>query len=111
MKKAWPYVIEVARWALVLFLLAPVLHPRGGRWEFTRVLVGEALLVIFIGKLFYDTVIWKFTRQRRTAGRDILSMLGMLVAVGLVVVLFVLLVGATLMRYFQGLSAREGLLP
>ena len=109
MKKVWPYVLEIGRWLLVLFLLAPVLHPHGGKWEFSRVIIGEALLVIFVGKLFYDTVIWKFTRQRRSAGQDAISMLAMLFALGLVIVVFVLLVGVTLLHYFLGIAAGPGL--
>jgi len=92
---------EVFKWALVLFLLFPLVRPAGGMLEFVRVVAGEALLIIFIGKLFYDTVIWKFTRQRRTARQDLIALIGMALGVGLIMIVFFLLVGITLLQYFQ----------
>ena len=105
MKRLAPYLWEIGKWAVVIALLLPLLHPRGGMLEFARVVVGEALLIIFVGKLFYDTVIWKFTRRRRSAGQDAFSLLGMLAAAGIVLALFLTLVGVTLMQYFRSLSA------
>ena len=43
---------------------------------FTRIVIGETLLIIFIGKMFYDTVIWKFIRKRNDTGKEIIGMIG-----------------------------------
>jgi hypothetical protein len=101
------FFAELLKWGIVVLLIWPVFHPKGGLLEFTRVVIGEALLIIFIGKLFYDTVIWKFTRTRRSAKQNFAALLGMLVAIGTVMILFFLLVGFTLLQYFQ--NVRSGL--
>lgn len=67
--------------------------------NFARVVVGELLLIIFIGKIFYDTVIWKFTRDRRSAGQDFIALAGMIVAIGFILMIFFILFALSFLKY------------
>ncbi len=95
------YGLEIGKWLLVIYLIFPLVTVMNGPISFARVVIGEALLIIFIGKMFYDTVIWKFTRQRRAAGQDWLAMAGMVVAIGFVLILFFVLFGITMLQYIH----------
>jgi hypothetical protein len=77
---------EVGKWLLVLWLLWPVRNANIAPVEFTRVVLGVLLFIIFAGKVFFDTVIMSIIRQRRTsAKRDIITLLGIVSVMGLVV--------------------------
>ena len=99
--KLTAYGLEIGKWVLVIYLIFPLVTVINGPIAFTQVVIGEALLIIFIGKMFYDTVIWKFTRQRRAPGQDWLAMAGMMVAIGFILILFFVLFGITLLRYIH----------
>ncbi|MEE9170633.1 MAG: hypothetical protein V3U73_12790 [bacterium] len=95
------YAWEIGKWLLVLYLIMPLATAMNGTVGFARVVVGEALLIIFIGKIFYDTVIWKFVRQQQARGRELIGMLGMLAAIGFILIMFFLLAGVTTMIYVR----------
>lgn len=95
------YAWEVGKWALVIYLIFPLTSVLNGPIDFARIVIGEALLIIFIGKIFYDTIIWKFVRQRQSAGQDVIAMIGILLAIGLILVLFGLVISMTLMQLMK----------
>jgi len=97
--KILSYTWEIGKWILVIFLLFPLISTMSGPINFSRVVIGEALLIIFIGKIFYDTIIWKFTRQRKTAGQYFISLIGILVTVSFILVIFLVLFAFTLRQY------------
>jgi hypothetical protein len=87
-------VLEISKWALVIWLLWPLSQASEGSVSFVRVLMGILLFVIFAGKLFYDTIIEGAIRQRRTSVKqDVAGFLGMVAGIAVVVGLVVLLVG------------------
>ena len=98
------YVWEIGKWALVLFFIYPLISAMENPIDFSRVVIGEALLIIFMGKIFYDTIIWKFTQKRRDAGQDFIAILGMLLAVGFILVLFLVLFAVTLLHFLKNFS-------
>ena len=100
--KLLAYTWEIGKWVVVIYLLLPLASAMDGTIDFARVVVGEALLIIFIGKMFYDTVIWKFVRQQQARGRELIGMLGMLAAIGFILIMFFLLAGITAMTYLRG---------
>ncbi len=88
-------VLQILKWALVLWCLWPLARFSEGSIQFARVLLGILLFILFSGKLLYDTVIMDYVRQRRTTlKQDIAQFLGMLLAVGLIVGLVLMMIAA-----------------
>ena len=75
-----------------------------GTIDFSRVVIGEALLIIFFGKIFYDTVIWKFVHSRKDAGKELIGMIGLLISIGFILTMFFILFGVTLLLYMKNQS-------
>ena len=87
-------VLEVAKWALVLWLLWPIRQHAGGSTAFTRVVIGVVLFIIFAGKLFYDTVIMGMIQQRRTSVKqDVVTLIGMTLVAAVLVGLLLFFLG------------------
>ena len=100
--------LEIAKWALVIWLLWPLRSALGGSVNFTRVVVGIVLFIIFAGKVFYDTVIMGVIRQRRTSVKqDILTLIGIVSVVSLVVGLMLVLVGFMIVELIQTANQPE----
>ena len=99
--KVLVYIWEIGKWGLVIFLLYPFITTIKGPMNFARVVFGEMLLIIFIGKMFYDTIIWKFTRERRAAGQEFIAMAGMILAVGFILIIFLILFAITSLKYID----------
>ncbi|MFH1941201.1 MAG: hypothetical protein ABIL68_03775 [bacterium] len=99
---------EILKWAVVLWLLWPMKDASSGPVNFTRIVAGILLFVIFAGKLFYDTVIMGIIRQRRTSVKqDIVNLLGIVMGVGIVVGLLIFFVGFILVELFRSMNRRE----
>ncbi|MCG8605984.1 hypothetical protein MJD09_13455 [bacterium] len=93
------YAIEVAKWGLVIWLLLPIKDALHGTVAFGRVAAGTILFVIFAGKLLYDVVL--FPRQHKTeskAGKDVLSMIGIVIVIALMVCLLVLFIAMYVLK-------------
>ncbi len=98
-------VLEGGKWALVIWLLWPLQGAASGPINFTRVVLGILLFILFSGKLFYDTVVMGMIRQRRTTVRqDLMSLIGMVAGIAVVVGLAVMLVGLMMVQLFSQLS-------
>jgi hypothetical protein len=106
--KGWgETALEVGKWALVVWLLLPIVEFTKRPVSIGRVVAGICLFVVFAGKLFYDTLIMEFVRQRRyTAKQDILTLLGMILATVLLVGFVIVMVGLLLGQWQK--SALEG---
>ena len=101
--KDWRNVaLEIGKWVLVLWLLWPVRHAINGPVDFSRVVLGILLFVIFAGKLFYDTIIMDILKQRRTSVKqDVLSMIGIVLVLSLVVGLLLFFVGFVIIELYR----------
>jgi len=94
--------VEIAKWAVVLWLLWPLRHATSGPVDFTRAVVGILLFIIFAGKLFYDTVIMGILQQRRmSVKQDVFTLIGIVLVLSLVVGLLFLFVGFLLVRMYE----------
>ena len=94
--------LEIAKWVLVLWLLWPLRHATSGPVDFTRVLLGILLFIIFAGKVFYDTIIMGILRQRRTSAKqDLITLIGMVAGISLVVGLLVVFVGFAIVELYR----------
>ena len=96
--KALPYLVEIAKWLLVLWLIWPLTQAFGAPIHMGRVALGIALFVIFAGKLFYDVVF--FQRQRkRGGGSDLVTTLGIVLGMTFIVGVFLLLLVLFVINY------------
>ena len=107
-KKEWRNtLLEVGKWALIIWLIWPLREASSGPIMFGRVALGILLFVIFAGKLFYDTVIHDIIRQKRTtAKQDVVTLIGMVVGVAVIVGLVIAFVGFLIIEYLE--MARSG---
>ena len=102
--------VEIFKWAVVVWLLWPIVELGRQRLSITRVVAGICLFVVFAGKLFYDTLIMEFVRQRRTtAKQDLVALLGMIGAVLLLAGLVVVMTGLLILQWQK--DAMEGMQP
>ncbi len=100
---------EGLRWALVIWLLLPLLGLVRGSFSVGRVVLGIALFVVFSGKLFYDTMISEFIRQKRPSlKQDMIGILGMILGVLLIVGFVVVMVGLLLARWQESAATGMG---
>jgi hypothetical protein len=91
---------EILKWAFVAWLLWPIVWLGRQRLSVARVVAGICLFVVFAGKLFYDTLISEFVRQRRTtAKQDLVALLGMIGAVLLLAGLVVVMTGLLILQW------------
>ncbi len=96
------YLKEVAKWALVVWLFLPLRHAFEAPVEFARVALGIVLFVIFSGKLLYDVVFFPRQHQRdSSAGKDFVSMIGIVAAIALLVFMLVFFVALYVVNYMN----------
>jgi hypothetical protein len=108
MIKSWLFFIESAKWGLIVYLLLPLHKAMSEPVNFTRILFGILLFIVFSGKLFYDVILQKKRdRAERSAAADLLSTIGMAVAIALVVGLVVISVGMAVLSLLQQAGEQE----
>ncbi len=93
-KSLQPLLLELAKWALVLWLMSPLAVAMHGPFDFTRVALGILLFILFTGKLLYDTILAPAkTRAERTPLQDVLALMGAVAVIALAVGMMLVLVG------------------
>ena len=93
-------VFEILKWLFVAWLLWPIVGLGKSTMSVGRVVFGICMFVVFAGKLFYDTLITEFVRQRRTTVKqDLLMLLGMIMAVLLLVGFVVFTLGLLIIQW------------
>jgi hypothetical protein len=107
-RKIYRVVLEIGRWVLVAYLLFPLRRRMHLPLEFARSALGIVLFVIFSGKMLYDTVIWKIlSGSPRDTGRDLLSMLAMVVLIALLVGITIFFIGLYVANMYQNAIGPE----
>jgi len=102
LKKTGLFIVEAAKWGLVVYLLLPLHKAMSEQVNFTRIVIGILLFVVFSGKLFYDVILQKKReRVERSAAADLLSTIAIAVAIALVVGLVVLSIGMAVLSLMQ----------
>jgi hypothetical protein len=97
--------LEILKWVFVLWLLFPLARFTSGGIQFTRVLLGILLFIIFSGKTFYDTIIMGMIRGKRVSlKKDIVLLLGMALGAALIVGIVVLMVGLLIIESGQEMN-------
>jgi len=85
-KKTGGIISELFKWGVIIWLLLPIQHASQSPVNFFRVTVGVALFIIFIGKIFYDTVIQGLMRKKRDSlKKDMITLVGIIMIIGLIV--------------------------
>lgn len=99
-------VLEIGKWALVIWLLLPMRAAMQGTVEFARVGLGVILFVVFIGKLLYDVTYFpKQHKRESSAGKDLVSMIGIVSGIALLVLLLVFFVAMYVINYMNTVSS------
>jgi hypothetical protein len=98
--------LEILKWAFVVWLIWPLVELGRQRISVARVVAGICLFVVFAGKLFYDTLITEFIRQRRTSAKqDLMAFLGMVAAILLLTGLVIALTGLLIAQWQKDAAA------
>ncbi|MBN2357132.1 hypothetical protein JXO59_13525 [candidate division KSB1 bacterium] len=107
-KKTGEFVLECAKWGLVIYLLWPLHRAMSEPVNFTRIVFGILLFVLFSGKLFYDSILRKWRQQKqRSMAADLLSTLAMVVALSMVIGLVVLSIGMLVFSMMQDATKQQ----
>jgi len=102
------FLLEIAKWTLVVYLLWPLQKASSVPVSFARILLGVALFVIFAGKLLYDTVIMDLLKNRRNSTRkDLITLIGIVAGLALVIGLLILFVGFIFIHLYQSSTAPQ----
>ena len=88
-RKILAFVFEIGKWAVVVALLWPMISFQAERMSVWRMVLGILLLVIFIGKMFYDIIIDNY--KRRKEQYTVLDLLLLVGAVSLFLIGFYLI--------------------
>jgi len=100
--KIKPVILELAKWGLVFWLLAPAIKIQDKVISFPRLMAGIMLFIVFSGKMLYDIMISGHQRHsERSHAADLLATVGMVVVVSLIVGLFVVLIGYLVITLMQ----------
>ncbi|NOY76998.1 MAG: hypothetical protein GXO76_03915 [Calditrichaeota bacterium] len=97
--------LEIGKWLVVLYLLLPIGTPITSRMQVFKITAGIALAIVFVGKTFYDTIVYKFTRYRDSPGKDLIAFAGVFLVFVLVIGFFIGVLGFVLMQYYRNLGA------
>lgn len=107
-KKYLNVVLEIAQWALVVFLFWPIIIMQTAKMPLWRMMLGVLLLVIFIGRLFYDYTLAHYsTQQERPQWVNLLSLVASITLIAAVIGGLLLLFAFYAVSQLQQTSAQE----
>ncbi|MBN1465209.1 hypothetical protein JXA02_05565 [candidate division KSB1 bacterium] len=100
--KSFTYLFEIGKWAILVWLLWPLLTLQAAKMSLWRVVLGVLLAVIYFGKLFYDIVLDNFKQKKeRYSVVDLLMLVAFIAVVALLIGGAVLLIGLYVMKQVQ----------
>jgi len=86
-------VFELLKWGLIVFLVFPVFQrDLPNSYDFPKIILGMLLLVLYIGKMFYDLMLDKHGEQI-PLWLELLRMLGVIVLIAVIIAAIMLFVG------------------
>ena len=101
-QRVWPWLSEILKWGLVIWLVWPLALMHGGRFQLPRVLLGIVLFVIFTGKRFYDIVINTYAKNRnKSLKQDILGFIGSILVAALFVGFILFMFALVIVLFYQ----------
>ena len=107
-KALFKNVINISKWILVIWLIWPIQNALSGRVDFTRVLLGILLFIIFAGKIFYDSILRNQLKHDESSGaRGLVDILGIAVGLCLIVGAVILFLGLLAFYIVQGAMTVE----
>lgn len=100
--RAKKIIFAIVKWGIALWLLWPLLLFQAGKMSLWRMVLGIMLIVIYVGKMFYDFVLDNFkARKERYTIVDLLLLVGFIAFVALIIGGTILLVGFYIVRQLQ----------
>jgi hypothetical protein len=102
-KQTVRFIVTAAKWLLVAWLLYPLRGRMRLPIDFTRSALGILLFVIFAGKMFYDSVIWKqVTGRSRGTAADLLSLAAMVLIIAMLLAVTIFFIGLYIANLLRG---------
>ncbi|HPN34703.1 MAG TPA: hypothetical protein PK843_09325 [bacterium] len=106
--KVKPFVWEACKWGLLIWLLSPIAWMHEKPVPFPRIMIGIMLFVILSGKMFYDIMVNRRSREvEKSPAADLLATVAMVTVIALVVGLFVVTIGYLLLSGMQQATAPQ----
>ncbi len=85
-KNAFATIVEFLKWAVVIWLMWPLLSFQSDKMTLWRMVLGVLLAVLFLGKMFYDFIIDNFKqRKERYTVVDFLILVGFIAGIAVLV--------------------------
>ena len=101
-KKTGTIVVTVLKWVLVLFFLWPLQDADISITDFTRIVIGILLFILFAGKLFYDIILERKKNQKPvSAARELLNMVAIVSVLALAIAGIVAILGMVIYTMLQ----------
>lgn len=96
------YAFEAAKWGIVVWLLWPLLSFQGAKMPLWRMMAGVMLIVIYLGKTFYDIIINNFKQRKESyTVLDLLRLAGAIAIIAVIIGGAVVLIGFYVMTQYQ----------
>jgi ABC-type multidrug transport system permease subunit len=95
-------IAQSAKWLLVAWLLYPLRRRMHLPIDFTRSALGILLFIIFAGKMFYDSIVWRqVTGRSREGWQDLLSLAAMVLIIAMLLAVTIFFIGLYIVNFTQ----------
>jgi len=108
-RQLFSHTMQAGKWILVIWLIWPVQNALTNRIDFTRVLLGILLFIIFAGKLFYDTLLQGQLQNKGKASYGIWDIIGLAVGLAILVGAMVLFLALLALFFVKNSMSVESL--
>jgi uncharacterized membrane protein YcjF (UPF0283 family) len=104
--KTLQHVLGIAKWVIVVWLLWPLLTLQAEKMSLWRMMLGIMLVVIYVGKMFYDFILDHFKQKKeRYTVTDLLMLVVFIAIIAIIIGGTILLVGMLVMKQMQEATA------
>jgi len=100
------FILQIAKWGIVVWLLYPLYNPVHGMRDFVQVTVGIFLFVIFIFQLLYREII-EGRHRKRDPKSELLHLVGITLVIAGIIAIVIFVIGMYVMQVGQMLTSPE----
>ena len=104
--KSLKFILQIAKWGVVVWLLYPLYNPVHGMRDFVQVTVGMFLFVIFTFQLLYREII-EGRHRKRDPKSELLHLVGITLVIAGIVAVVIFVIGMYVMQVGQMLTSPE----
>ena len=107
-QKVWIVFSEIAKWIVIVYLFWPLVVMQSAKLPLWRMMLGVLLLVIFVGKLFYDYVLDTLKKNReRSPLSHLISMVVSISIIAVIIAGLLMLFGYYALSQYQQVTPQE----